>query len=93
MPEIVYLLVPQRSSDTHQIGVEITHDISQVQELLDHASKTACQLLDSAPAVTVKAYKLLNPVPWYNRQCDDIAAEIGPIDNDFFRQKSFSPII
>lgn len=88
----MYLLV-QKSSEVYQIyDVQITHDISEVQELLDHASDAAYQLLDS-DEVAVKAYKLLNPVPWYNRQCDDIAAEIGPIDNDFFRQKSFSPII
>lgn len=68
--------------------VEITHDISHVQKLVDHASDAACQLLDSVP-IAVKAYKLLNPVTqWYDRPLGDVAKQIGPINNAFFRWKT-----
>ncbi|KAI6137672.1 hypothetical protein BKA82DRAFT_31467 [Pisolithus tinctorius] len=57
MPELMYLLV-QKSANVYCIRQTqtITYSISQVQELLYHASEAACELLDSASAVTINAY-------------------------------------
>ncbi|KIO07449.1 hypothetical protein M404DRAFT_410434 [Pisolithus tinctorius Marx 270] len=82
----------QKSSEMYQIcDIQITHDISEVQELLDHASDAACELLDS-DEVAVKAYKLLNPVIWRERSLNDVKAQLGPIDKEFLEGK-VSPLL